>query len=47
MEMLSAEAGKANRCNKNRIISRHKDPFILEGLVKSFVIRDCNETMLE
>jgi len=24
-----------------------EDPFILEGLVKSFVIRDWNDTMLE
>ena len=24
-----------------------QDPFILEGLVKSFVIRDWNDTMLE
>jgi hypothetical protein len=24
-----------------------EDPFILEGLIKSFVIRDWNDTMLE
>jgi uncharacterized protein YciI len=24
-----------------------QDPFILEGLIKSFVIRDWNDTMLE
>ena len=45
--MKAVVIGESSGASMDTIMAVKEDPFILEGLARSFVIRDWNDTMLE